>query len=293
MKKLILLISICAIAAAQAQYTPPTDVGGGGGLTAASNLSDVANAGTSRTNLGLAIGTNVQAFDADLTTWAGVTPGTGIAAALAINTGSAGAPVLFNGVGGTPSSLTGTNISGTAASLTAGNVTTVAAATTHASDLTATPLNLGGWTEYFVTSSDFTTTSLTLVDITGLVSGTLSNSTKYEFETVLLLLNAADSTGIKLGVHGGGTGSAATCFANVLANGSSATNCSAASMNAVDTLSSAFTTYSGGQGIVIMKGFFTSMSTGTATISMQAAKVTSNTATIRVGSVLRIRKAHP
>ncbi len=34
-------------------------------LTAANNLSDVANAGTSRTNLGLAIGTNVQAFDAD------------------------------------------------------------------------------------------------------------------------------------------------------------------------------------------------------------------------------------
>lgn len=50
--------------------------------------------------------------------------GTGVATALALNVGSAGAPVLFNGAGGTPSSLTGTNISGTAASLTAGNVTT-------------------------------------------------------------------------------------------------------------------------------------------------------------------------
>lgn len=50
--------------------------------------------------------------------------GTGIATALAINVGSAGAPVLFNGAGGTPSSLTATNLSGTAASLTAGNVTT-------------------------------------------------------------------------------------------------------------------------------------------------------------------------
>ena len=38
--------------------------------------------------------------------------GTGIAAALAINTGSAGAPVLFNGAGGTPSSLTLTNATG-------------------------------------------------------------------------------------------------------------------------------------------------------------------------------------
>lgn len=38
--------------------------------------------------------------------------GTGIATALAINTGSAGAPVLFNGALGTPSSGTATNITG-------------------------------------------------------------------------------------------------------------------------------------------------------------------------------------
>lgn len=38
--------------------------------------------------------------------------GTGVAAALAINTGSAGAPVLFNGAGGTPSSLTLTSATG-------------------------------------------------------------------------------------------------------------------------------------------------------------------------------------
>ena len=49
-------------------------IAGGGDLLAANNLSDLANAGTARTNLGLAIGTNVQAYDADLTTWAGLTP---------------------------------------------------------------------------------------------------------------------------------------------------------------------------------------------------------------------------
>jgi hypothetical protein len=38
--------------------------------------------------------------------------GTGIATALGVNTGSAGAPVLFNGAGGTPSSLTLTNATG-------------------------------------------------------------------------------------------------------------------------------------------------------------------------------------
>lgn len=47
-----------------------------------------------------------------LTSLATTTPGTGVATALAANVGSAGAPVLFNGAGGTPSSLTGTNITG-------------------------------------------------------------------------------------------------------------------------------------------------------------------------------------
>lgn len=52
--------------------------------------------------------------------------GTNVATALAVNIGSAGAPVLFNGAGGTPSSLVGTNITGTAAGLTAGTASAVA-----------------------------------------------------------------------------------------------------------------------------------------------------------------------
>lgn len=52
--------------------------------------------------------------------------GTGVATALAIAVGSAGAPILFNGAGGTPSSMVATNLTGTAAGLTAGTASAVA-----------------------------------------------------------------------------------------------------------------------------------------------------------------------
>lgn len=58
------------------------------------------------------IGVNVQAYDADLTTWAGITPGTGVGTALAIAVGSAGAFVTNGGALGTPTSGTLTNATG-------------------------------------------------------------------------------------------------------------------------------------------------------------------------------------
>jgi len=84
------------------------------------------------------VGTNISGTAAGLTAGAaplaGITGlGVGIDTALAINVGSAGAPVLFNGAGGTPSSITLTNAGGTAASLTAG----------LASALAANPANCG------------------------------------------------------------------------------------------------------------------------------------------------------
>ena len=54
-----------------------TNLPGGGDLLAANNLSDLANAATARTNLGVAIGSDVQAYDAQLADVAGLTPADG------------------------------------------------------------------------------------------------------------------------------------------------------------------------------------------------------------------------
>jgi hypothetical protein len=81
-----------------------------GTLTNATGLPAAGVTGTAL--VAAAIGTTVQAYDADLTTWAGVTPGTGVATALAVNVGTAGAPVVNGGALGTPSSGTLTNATG-------------------------------------------------------------------------------------------------------------------------------------------------------------------------------------
>lgn len=74
-----------AVAITGGSITGITDLAVTDGGTGASDASGA------RSNLGLVIGTNVQAYDPDLTTWAGITPGTGVGTALAVNVGSAGA----------------------------------------------------------------------------------------------------------------------------------------------------------------------------------------------------------
>ena len=82
-------------------------------LAKANNLSDLPDASVARTNLGLAIGTNVQAYDADLATIAGLTPTNNYA-------------IIGNGTSWTSSALpaTGvTSVTGTAPIVSSGGTT--------------------------------------------------------------------------------------------------------------------------------------------------------------------------
>lgn len=72
--KLTNLASLVGATGATGPQGPQGASGAGtGDMLAAQNLNDVADKATSRTNLGVAIGTDVQAFDAELTAIAGLT----------------------------------------------------------------------------------------------------------------------------------------------------------------------------------------------------------------------------
>lgn len=113
-------------------YTSPS-FDGSGNVTAAGTLATVnSNVGSfgSATQASVvtvnAKGLVTAASNATITPAVGSITGlgTGVATALGVNVGSAGAFVTFNGALGTPASGVATNLTGTAAGLTAGTVTT-------------------------------------------------------------------------------------------------------------------------------------------------------------------------
>ena len=106
--------------------------------------------------------------------------GTGIATALAVNTGSAGAPVLFNGALGTPSSATLTSATGlpvsTGVSGLGTGVATFLGTPTSANLLAAVSDETGTGALVFATSPTLTTPTLGVATATSINSTTIPSS---------------------------------------------------------------------------------------------------------------------
>lgn len=147
------------------------------------------------------------------------------------------------------------------------------------------------WTTFVVSGSDATTTSTTLVDITGLVSGALAASTKYEVECWLDVGTSAVTTGTGYGLQTNGTGAVGLVVALIM--GTSTTNAMIeVTQSAPGAAQAGFLTTSSASGVIYIHGFVTTRSTGTITISCQHLKTTSGTSTSRVGSKMSIRLAN-
>jgi hypothetical protein len=160
-------------------------------LKIASNLSDLNNASTARTNLGVAIGSDVQAHDADLDSWAGVTRASGfdtfagtpssanLAGLVSDETGTgalvfANSPTLVTPALGTPASGVVTNLTGTASI----NINGTVGATTPSTGAFTTLSSTTG--ANFATSSGLvgigTTSPTSILDAFGGGGVTISNS---------------------------------------------------------------------------------------------------------------------
>lgn len=150
-----------------------------------------------------------------------ITFGTGVQTALGVNVGSAGAPVLFNGALGTPSSGVATNLTGTASGLTAGTVTTNANLSGDVTSVGNTTTIASGAVDIAMLSATGTPSSSTYLrgdntwaTISGGASPLTTKGDIYTFTTVdarlgvgangeVLTADSSTATGLKWATVGG------------------------------------------------------------------------------------------
>lgn len=165
--------------------------------------------------------------------------GTGVATAAAINIGSAGALVTFNGAGGTPSSLTCTNCTGTASGLTAGTVTTNAnlsgdvTSSGNATTLATVNSNVGSFTNSSITvnaKGQITAAS------SGAAGATLGANT---FTALQTITQASANAGIIASTGYSLTGTDATGMVNLAGTWNTSGTPTALKLNLTDTASNA------------------------------------------------------
>lgn len=148
------------------------------------------------------------------------------------------------------------------------------------------------WDSQFkVAGSDATTTGQALVDVTGLVTGTLTVSAVYEFEAVLFVSTTAVATGTQYGVNV--TVAPTSIFANYQGPTTVAANVQSmldSGTNANNIASGTFLTTASETGCVVIKGVFKTAGSGSPVFSVRHLKVTSGTSTVAIGSSLKVRR---
>jgi hypothetical protein len=141
-----------------------------------------------------------------------------------------------------------------------------------------------------VITTDFTTTSLTNVTITGLTSATLAINTLYEFE-MSLFCASSDANGLQVGIAASGALSTFTGFSGT-ATGNSTSIAVTIGSQANDVASGTFLN-AAANGVVRVHGFMKTSGTAGSAINGRIRKVTAGTATVYVGSCLKWRQAYP
>lgn len=142
-----------------------------------------------------------------------------------------------------------------------------------------------GWEVTKKLASNFTTTSTTAVDVTGLSGVTLAASKRYEFELVLYC-GSSSTAGIKISINTDATSSPdASC---IVIGTTTDVAAGVQTLNGFDVLSSALITGAGGAGTIVVKGHVTWSGSG-GNFNVRTAKVTSGTSFINAGSTLKIR----